>query len=181
MVIYRSILIACCALLVTACTTSQMSRQSTSMTATASSRTAPQPVPQPASEPAPGDSNKAAAGDVLKTSEPVVDPRDNPPMFLELMSRYYMLEAGRTYQAKVIRRGEDKNAYWDVANPPSLRHYAVGFEWLNLKDIKNLREGSWTFLVRSVDRWHSDVEWSSIGLYSASYKCELIRIEDADD
>ena len=117
----------------------------------------------------------------IRRTDPKPDLREYAPMFLELMGPYYLLEVGRTYQAKVNVQWGGKDVNWTVVNPPIPRHFAVGFQWTNLKGFKNLRQGSWTFLVRKIDRRHSKTVGSVMGTFHARYICELIHIEDADN
>jgi hypothetical protein len=91
-----------------------------------------------------------------------------------------LLETGRTYSVKVKLDTVAEKTYWSVQNPPVPHHYAVGFEWLNLSSVTNPREGMWTFVVKDIERRHDLSRGGPIGRFYASYKCEVLRIEDVE-
>jgi hypothetical protein len=93
------------------------------------------------------------------------------------LSRWSLLETGRVYCAQVKKERDEEHTNWWVQSPPVLPHYAVGFEWLNLSNINNPREGLWTFTVKSIERIHIPEE-GSMGLFVANYNCEVLKIED---
>ena len=97
---------------------------------------------------------------------------------LGTLPRGSLLETGRTYSAKVKLDTVEEHSYWSVQNPPIPHHYAVGFEWLNLSNVSNPREGMWTFVVKDIERWHDAGRGDPIGTFHASYKCDVLRIED---
>jgi hypothetical protein len=90
-----------------------------------------------------------------------------------------LLETGRRYFAQVKREATDGHASWRVQNSPIPRHYAVEFEWLNLSNLNTPREGIWTFVIKDVERWHDSGRGGPMGLFVATYKCDVLRIEDA--
>ncbi len=98
---------------------------------------------------------------------------------LGTLSHGSLLETGRTYSAQVRLETADGHATWCVQNPPIPPHYAVGFEWLNLSNVNTPREGLWTFVVRDIERWHDASRGGPMGMFTASYKCDVLRIEDA--
>lgn len=100
---------------------------------------------------------------------------------LRNVSRESLLEVGRVYVARVKRDPTDKDVHWSVQEPPIPQHYGVGFAWTNLSKFKDLREGLWTFVVESVDRWHESEGPNVMGTFYATYRCRLIRIDDLLD
>lgn len=96
--------------------------------------------------------------------------------------RGLLLDVGETYVAQVEQSVHEGHTNWMVKNPPMPHHYAVGFEWLNLADMKNPREGLWTFTVKDLERWHSEHSMGDpMGLYHAMYKCNVVKIEDVNE
>jgi hypothetical protein len=91
-----------------------------------------------------------------------------------------LLETGRTYSVQVKPDTVEKHTYWSVQNPPIPQHYAVGFEWLNLSNVSNPREGMWTFVVKDIERWHDPKRGGPMGTFNASYKCDVLRIENVE-
>ena len=91
-----------------------------------------------------------------------------------------LLETGRTYSATVKRDKVEEHIYWSVQNPPIPYHYGVGFEWLNLSNMNNPREGTWTFIVKDVERWHDPGRDGLMGTFWARYKCDVLRIDDVE-
>ncbi len=98
---------------------------------------------------------------------------------LATLSHGSLLETGRVYSAQVKRETTDGRISWWVQNPPMPPHYAVGFVWLNLSNVNAQREGLWTFVVKDIERWHDSSRGGEMGTYIASYKCDVLRIEDA--
>jgi hypothetical protein len=98
---------------------------------------------------------------------------------LGTLSRGSLLETGRTYSGQVRLETTDGRASWCVQNPPIPPHYAVGFEWQNLSNVGNPREGTWTFVVKDIERWHDTSRGGPMGMFTASYMCDVLRIEDA--
>jgi hypothetical protein len=90
-----------------------------------------------------------------------------------------LLETGRTYSANVKQDTASNGIAWMVQNPPIPNHYAVGFQWLNLSKLNNPRDGVWTFVVKDIERWHDASRGGPMGTFIASYKCEVVAIEDA--
>ena len=89
-----------------------------------------------------------------------------------------LLETGRTYSAKVKRDTTGDRSTWWVQNPPMPPHYGVRFEWLNLPNVTNPREGLWTFVVKDINRWHDPEGGDPMGTYYLTYECNVLRIED---
>ena len=103
----------------------------------------------------------------------------NGTVNLTTLSHGFLLETGRMYSAQVKRETADGRTSWWVQNPPVPPHYAVGFQWLNLSNLNNPREGLWTFVVKDIERWHDPTRGDPMGTFTASYKCDVLRIEDA--
>jgi hypothetical protein len=103
----------------------------------------------------------------------------NGTVNLSTLSRSSLLETGRMYSAQVKRETADGRTSWRVRNPPIPPHYAVGFQWLNLSNLNNPREGLWTFVVKAIERWHDPTRGDPMGTFTASYQCDVLRIEDA--
>src|SRR5262245_18469659 len=103
----------------------------------------------------------------------------NDTVELTTLSHGSLLEAGRTYSAHVKRELNEGRTTWCVQNSPIPRHYAVGFDWLNLSNLDNPRDGVWTFVVTDIERWHDPSRGGPMGRFTASYKCDVLRIEDA--
>ncbi len=97
---------------------------------------------------------------------------------LATLSDGSLLETGRVYSAQVKRETTVGRISWWVQNPPIPPHYAVSFEWLNLSNANTPREGLWTFVVRDIERWHDPSRGGPMGTFTASYKCDLLKIED---
>ena len=98
---------------------------------------------------------------------------------LASLPRSSLLETGRTYFAEVKRETAEKHADWRVQNPPIPPHYAIGFEWLNLSNVNNPRDGLWIFTVKDIERWHDPDNGGPMGTFLASYKCEVLTIKNA--
>jgi len=113
-------------------------------------------------------------GTSVRESQASVD-----PVNLVTLSHGSLLETGRTYSAQVKRDTASGRTFWWVQNPPIPPHYAVGFEWLNLSNVNAPREGLWTFVVMDIERWHDPSRGGPMGTFTASYKCDVLRIEDA--
>ncbi len=97
---------------------------------------------------------------------------------LATLSDGSLLETGRVYSAQVKRETTDGRISWWVQSPPMPPHYAVGFEWLNLSNVDRPREGLWTFVVKDIERWHDSSRGGEMGTFIASYKCDVLKIED---
>jgi|SRR4051812_16077579 hypothetical protein len=89
-----------------------------------------------------------------------------------------LLETGQTYSAQVKRDTAGGRSSWWVQNPPMPPHYAVGFEWLNLSNVSDPREGLWTFVVKDIKRWHDPKGGDPMGTFYATYECDILRIKD---
>ena len=89
-----------------------------------------------------------------------------------------LLETGRTYSARVKLDKVEEHIYWSVQNPPIPHHYGVRFEWLNLSNVINPREGVWTFVVKNIERWHDPGLGDTMYTFHATYKCDVLKIED---
>ena len=98
---------------------------------------------------------------------------------LTTLSHSSLLETGRTYSAQVKRETTEDHTSWRLQDPPIPVHYAVGFQWLNLSNLNNPRAGLWTFVVKDIERWHDTSQGGPMGTFMASYKCVVLRIEDA--
>lgn len=113
-------------------------------------------------------------GTSIRGSQTSVDDTVN----LGTVSHSSLLETGRTYSARVKRDTAGDCSSWWVQNPLMPPHYAVGFEWLNLSNVRNPREGLWTFVVKDIKRWHDPQGGDPMGTYYATYECDVLRIED---
>ena len=102
----------------------------------------------------------------------------NDVVNLVSVSHSSLLETGRTYSAQVKRDPAGGRSSWWVQNPPMPPHYAVGFEWLNLSNVSNPREGLWTFVVKDIKRSHDPKGRDPMGTYYVTYECDVLRIED---
>jgi hypothetical protein len=98
---------------------------------------------------------------------------------LATLSHGSLLETGRVYSAQVKRETTDGRISWWVQNPPMPPHYAVGFEWLDLSNVNTPREGLWTFVLKDIERWHHSSQGGEMGTFMASYKCNVLKIEDS--
>src|SRR6185436_11197840 len=102
----------------------------------------------------------------------------NTILNLASLPRRSLLETGQRYSSEVKGETAEKQTTWWVQNPPIPYHYRVGFQWLNLSNLDNPHDGTWTFLVRDIERRHVPDKDDPMGRFIANYKCEVLTIKD---